>query len=171
MKNKSVVYKKKYIHLTLPLIALLALLWLQSATSLYAIAPPVELNLKTVIEPTISFIIDEENITLTLGVDREVNYHLRGNILLKVNISSPNRVGTQFYMAPSTPGVTEKIPYTLKFNYGNGSFVTVNPTLTNNFTNFNATTGYTLDSKMTIITTANDNLPAGTYSDTLTFTV
>ncbi len=171
MDTKILDFIKKYIYRSFLNFSLLFSLLLVSSPSLYALAPPVELHLNTTIEAVSNFVLAEDDVIITLGDTREVAYTFTGNFPVKLAITSDHSVGTQFYMVHEDPSFTDKIPYSLQFNYGEGTFSAVLPTTPRNITGFNTTTGYNLSSHLNIITTASsaDELSEGEYSDTLTF--
>jgi len=151
---------------TLSIFSLILLLLAISLSPVHALAPPVELHLNTVIEPVATFVLDENDILITLGDDYTVGYELTGNVPLRLKITSDNTVGNKYYMIhENAPAITDKIQYILKFDYGTGSLSTVNPL------NFKNMTTSTHNGSLRIETNSNagDNLPEGEYLDTITF--
>jgi len=152
-------------------ISILSLFVAISTSPLFALASPVELHLNTIIESVSEFtILESSPVSITLGTTKNVGYTLEGNQLVTMTITSENVSGTQMRMK-HTDLEGYYIPYTLKFDYGNGSKVAVTPGIAVNMTGFDSTDGYDINSTMQIITAEDDTLAEGEYVDTLTFSI
>ena len=180
MMNNIVILKKKYIRSTISIFSLLVVFSVILTSPVYAIAPPVELHLNTVIEPIAEFKllipgqVSPYNIDLTLGQPYTVGYTLTGNVPLYLSISSTSYVADgEFYMEHDTLGDAYKIPYTIKFDYADtAGYTTVTSDASKLMGGYNSSTGYNLtnkDLRIETATDAGDNLPEGDYIDTITF--
>lgn len=168
MKRKYQNIIKKYIVSKVIILSLFALI---STSQIFALAPPVELHLNTIIESVSEFtILEASPVSITLGTVKEVAYTLTGNQEVTMTITSTNVTGTQMRMK-HTELEGYYIPYTLKFDYGSGTKVAVTPGVAVNMTGFSSSSGYDINSSMQIITVEDAALAEGEYVDTLTFSI
>jgi len=133
-------------------------------------APPVYLQLNTIIEATSNFTVNGSSLTsiadIVMGEPKSIPYTYEGNYPVTLTILS----AFNFNLRHSGYEVSNswKIPYSMTMDYGNGTQV---PVPNNTAMDLIDTNGaYDLASNM-IITLTQGNYPAGSYTDTLTFTI
>jgi hypothetical protein len=131
-------------------------------------APPVYLQLNTIIDATSSFTVNQATATadIILGESKSIPYTYEGNFPVTLTILS----AFNFNLRHSDYGNTNSwiIPYNMTMDYGNGTQVPVPNNTAMDLIDTDGT--YDLASNM-IITLTPGNYPAGSYTDTLTFTI
>lgn len=133
----------------------------------FALAPPVQLELNTIIEPFSALTINNTVGTATIvpGTPLPINYTYQGNQLVSLTVSSAN--GFTLRHSDFTNHATWIINYTMTLDYGSGQTAVTN----NQAVPLVDTNGVYNLAKTMVFTATAGTYPAGTYSDTLTFTI
>jgi len=155
---RSTTYKR-----TLAIISLL--LFAFSAFSVtFAELAPREVQLNTEVEPYSALTVNngQASASIPVGSGSEIGYTYQGNQLVNLTVTSTNGMKM---VNQSNPSAT--IAYSMTLDYGNGHVAVVNGVA--NALVDNAGT-YDL-SKSMVVTPVSGMHVAGTYSDTLTFTI
>ena len=133
----------------------------------FALAPPVQLELNTIIEPFSALTVNGAVGTATIvpGTPKTINYTYQGNQLVSLTVSSAN--GFTLRHADFTNHPTWIINYAMTLDYGSGQTSVVN----NQAVALVDTNGVYNLAKTMVISAVAGTYPAGTYTDTLTFTI
>lgn len=133
----------------------------------FSLAPPVQLELNTIIEPFSALTVNGTVGTATIvpGSPATINYTYQGNQLVKLTVSSAN--GFKLRHSDFATRPTWIINYTMTLDYGSGQTSVVN----NQAVALLDTNGVYNLAKTMVITAAAGTYPAGSYTDTLTFTI
>ncbi len=143
-------------------------IFLLIAACAFASTPPVYLQLNTIIDATSIFTVNQSASTadIVMGEPKNIPYTYEGNYPVTLTILS----AFNFNLRHSGYGISNSyvIPYSMTMDYGNGTQVAVPNNIAVDLIDTNGT--YDLASDMIITLTAG-NYPAGSYTDTLTFTI
>lgn len=146
---------------------LTAALLIITFSSGFALAPPVQLELNTIIEPFSALTVNGTVGTAIIvpGSPATINYTYQGNQLVRLTVSSAN--GFQLRHTDFATRPTWIINYTMTLDYGSGQTSVVN----NQAVALLDTNGVYNLAKTMVITASAGTYAAGSYSDTLTFTI
>ena len=148
-------------------IVLITALLMFIATLGFALAPPVQLELNTIIEPFSALTVNGAVGTATIvpGTPKTINYTYLGNQLVNLTVSSAN--GFKLRHSTYSTHPTWVINYAMTLDYGSGLTAVTN----NQAVALVDTNGVYNLAKTMVISAAAGTYPAGTYTDTLTFTI